>query len=158
MATIARGHYIKSTKTGRERTVPLTRNAADASRRLRVQQAAEILKNRPLDREDGFVFADELERPLKVDVPTRMFARIAGKVQLAGVTLHSLRHSVATWALTSGTDVKTVSALLGHSAASTTLNIYGHTVVGLQAKDVQRIGEALASAEARLVAAAKRPQ
>ena len=42
--------------------------------------------------------------------------------------LHSFRHLVATQAITDGIDVKTVSAILGHSQTSTTLNIYAHAV------------------------------
>ena len=65
------------------------------------------------------------------------------------MTLHSLRHTVATWALAGGTDVKTGAAILGHSAASTTLNVYGHTVVGLQAPAIEEIGDLLERAQVR---------
>lgn len=37
---------------------------------------------------------------------------------------HDLRHTFATHAITSGQDVKTVSAILGHANAAMTLNIY----------------------------------
>lgn len=42
--------------------------------------------------------------------------------------LHSFRHFVATQALADGVDVRSVSAMLGHSQTSTTLNIYAHAV------------------------------
>lgn len=51
-----------------------------------------------------------------------------------------------------GSDVRTVSGLLGHSAPGTTLNVYGHVVAGLQDRAVQGIGEALALAKARRAA------
>ena len=41
------------------------------------------------------------------------------------------RHTAATWLITDGV-VRTVGAVLGHSAASTTLNIYSHAVQGAQ--------------------------
>ena len=41
----------------------------------------------------------------------------------------------------SGTDVRTVSAMLGHSQASTTLNLYAHSFAEAQA----RAGEAVAN-------------
>lgn len=41
---------------------------------------------------------------------------------------HCLRHTQATQLLASGIDVKTVQARLGHSMASTTLNIYAHAI------------------------------
>jgi hypothetical protein len=46
-----------------------------------------------------------------------------------------------------GTDVHSVQTILGHSVPSTTLNIYGHAVAGLQAKAVMMIDENLASAQ-----------
>lgn len=39
---------------------------------------------------------------------------------------HSLRHTYATTLITSGVDVKTTAALLGHADTSTTLEIYSH--------------------------------
>ncbi len=42
------------------------------------------------------------------------------------MSLHSLRHTNATLLIGAGTDLRTVSGRLGHSQASTTLNIYSH--------------------------------
>ena len=39
-------------------------------------------------------------------------------------TFHDLRHTFATYAISEGIDVKTVSSILGHSSAAMTLNIY----------------------------------
>lgn len=41
---------------------------------------------------------------------------------------HNLRHSLASWLVSSGVDVKTVSSMLRHSNVRTTLNIYSHAV------------------------------
>jgi integrase len=43
-----------------------------------------------------------------------------------GLTVHELRHTVASLLVAEGLDVKTVQAQLGHKSASTTLNIYAH--------------------------------
>ncbi|MFY9780842.1 MAG: tyrosine-type recombinase/integrase [Candidatus Baltobacteraceae bacterium] len=55
------------------------------------------------------------------------------------VRLHDLRHSYATLALSSGTDLKTVSAALGHSAIGVTANVYLHAVESLQRDSADRL-------------------
>ena len=42
------------------------------------------------------------------------------------VRFHDLRHTFATLSLQNGMDVKTLSAMLGHVSATTTLDIYTH--------------------------------
>lgn len=46
----------------------------------------------------------------------------------AGLTIHSLRHGVATRLLEQGASVHVVSAILGHSSVSITLDNYSHSV------------------------------
>ncbi len=46
---------------------------------------------------------------------------------IRNITIHELRHTYASRAITGGADVKTVSSLLGHKSADLTLNIYTHT-------------------------------
>jgi integrase len=41
---------------------------------------------------------------------------------------HNLRHSLASWLVSSGVDVKTVSSMLRHSNVRTTLGVYSHAV------------------------------
>lgn len=45
---------------------------------------------------------------------------------LEGVTVYELRHTAASLAIASGANVKTVQAMLGHSSAAMTLDVYGH--------------------------------
>lgn len=48
----------------------------------------------------------------------------AAGMEDAGVTIHSLRHTYASFAIAQGADVKTLQMQLGHSSPSITLNIY----------------------------------
>lgn len=48
----------------------------------------------------------------------------AAGMEDAGVTLHSLRHTYASFAIAQGADVKTLQMQLGHSSPSITLNTY----------------------------------
>jgi integrase len=146
------GHFIKPPKNGRARRVPLEASVVDALRRLRALQAAEKLKAGALYLDRGFVFADELGAAINLDTITKAFASVARRLGLRGLTLHSARHSVATWALSNGVDVRTIAAVLGHSVPSTTLNIYSHAVAGREESAVRGIGETLKLAKARRLA------
>ncbi|WP_369832909.1 tyrosine-type recombinase/integrase [Fibrobacter intestinalis] len=53
----------------------------------------------------------------------KRFLKIAG---VAETNVHVLRHTFATHALTSGADLKTLSATLGHASTHTTLDLYVH--------------------------------
>jgi integrase len=50
----------------------------------------------------------------------------AQRLGLAGVGLHTLRHSAAVDWLENGTHIKAVSDLLGHSSIAITGDVYGH--------------------------------
>ena len=61
-----------------------------------------------------------------IDYITKWFKKFLERNNLPPVTLHGLRHTHATLLIANGTDYKTVSAILGHSQTSTTMNIYVH--------------------------------
>lgn len=58
--------------------------------------------------------------------------------------IHSFRHFVATQAINSGIDIKSVSAMLGHSKTSTTLNIYTHAIENSNSTAIDCIADLLA--------------
>ena len=60
------------------------------------------------------------------------------KDKLPEIVLHDLRHTNATLQIAAGTDTPTLSARLGHSNVSTTLNIYAHP---LKTKDRKAVDE-----------------
>ena len=64
--------------------------------------------------------------PMALGQEWRAFVRVAKLVGSQGEPprFHDLRHTFATMAISSGVDVKTVSAILGHSNAAMTLNVY----------------------------------
>ena len=57
---------------------------------------------------------------------------ILARAQCKKVRFHDLRHTFATMALENGMDVKTLSTIIGHVSADTTLDIYTHTTSEMQ--------------------------
>lgn len=76
--------------------------------------------------------------PVKEDFPITpgvVRSRLRLILERAGckhVRFHDLRHTFATLALQNGMDVKTLSAMLGHVSAATTLDIYTHITDDMQ--------------------------
>ena len=62
-------------------------------------------------------------------------------------TVHGLRHSFATLQIAAGTDLRTVSQLLGHADVSTTMNIYAHSLKTSEAAAANRISKMLRGEE-----------
>jgi integrase len=95
------GHsFIKRTKTGRERVVPLNALAISALKTQRASQAAQKLLKRKEYEDQGLVFADELGRLLDMDAISKTFAALARElgIKRKGISLHSCRHFGATQA------------------------------------------------------------
>jgi integrase len=79
--------------------------------------------------DQGLVFADEIGRPWLVQAISGKFKAVAVLAGLdASVHTHTLRHTYASLALKGGVPVTTVSANLGHSSPSTTMNVYAHHI------------------------------
>ena len=51
------------------------------------------------------------------------FQKILKRAQCKKIRFHDLRHTFATMALENGMDIKTLSAMIGHISAETTVNV-----------------------------------
>lgn len=65
-------------------------------------------------------------RPTEPRTYRNYYNRLMKRLNVPKLKFHGLRHSFATRCIESHCDYKTVSALLGHSNISTTLNLYVH--------------------------------
>ena len=87
--------------------------------------------------------------PVKEDSPMTPGAvrrRLQIILERAGckrIRFHDLRHTFATLSLENGMDVKTLSAMLGHVSAATTLDIYTHVTGDMQSEAAARIDRGL---------------
>lgn len=59
------------------------------------------------------------------------------------VNIHSFRHFNASVLINNGADVKTVQGCLGHSCATTTLNIYAHSFQEAQARAMDSVASCI---------------
>lgn len=109
--------YIKCVKAGKARSVPMPDELASA-----VGAWGE------LGNPSIYVVGGRTD-PVNPNNLSRWWRRLAHELRLVGsegrpVTFHDLRHTYATAALAGGMDVKTLSAILGHSSAAMTLDVY----------------------------------
>ena len=84
--------------------------------------------------------------------PAAVRKRLTAILERAGckrVRFHDLRHTFATLALENGMDVKTLSAMLGHVSAVTTLDIYTHITGDMQRAAAASIDRSIGKAEPR---------
>lgn len=71
---------------------------------------------------------------------TRMLHRIQKRAGLPQIRFHDLRHSFATLSLGEGQDIKTISAMLGHTDAGFTMNTYMHVTNEMQDTVANAVG------------------
>lgn len=77
--------------------------------------------------ETGFLFTDWCGNVMHPHTPTKQFDKFLKKYGFRHLKFHGLRHSSATYLLSNGCDIKTVSKRLGHTSIDTT-NIYVHAL------------------------------
>ena len=93
--------------------------------------------------QSGYVFTDSLGRPIDSNRLSREFTRIVKAANLPPLTLHGLRHAMASLMLSEGVHLKVVSDRLDHSNIATTTDIYPHLLPGLQEQAAQALDRRL---------------
>jgi integrase len=90
---------------------------------------------------------NDLIFPAPSGIPTdqrnlhRYFKPLLEKAGLPNIRFHDLRHTAATLMLMNGIPLMVVSRRLGHSKPSTTLDIYGHFLPGMQSEAADLMDE-----------------
>lgn len=144
---------IKATKTqGSVRAISLPPVVLTLGKEWKTEQAYYRLSIGSQWKGDGHIFTGWNGELMGLETPYQIFRRIIRNynasqedeaLRLPVITLHGLRHTAATLLIVSGIDIRTVSGRLGHSCASTTLNIYSHALEEIDRKASDALEEAL---------------
>ena len=87
------------------------------------------------------------ELPMNPGTAYRRLKTLLEEAGLPSIRFHDLRHTCAPLALQNGMDVKTLSAMLGHVSAATTLDIYTHSTSDMQHAAARKIDCGIGKAE-----------
>jgi integrase len=119
---------ITQPKTDRSRrTVPLNPAVVAMLRRHSAAQKQDRLRAGSEWVDSGLVFTNEFGGPVEPRNLLRVIEVAAKAAGVAGVGVHTLRHSAAVAWLEAGVHIKAVADLLGHSSIAITGDVYGHT-------------------------------
>jgi integrase len=123
------GLRVKETKSRKVRRLNLPAASVQLLRTLKVRQA-EARRMFGLDyRSDlDLVFCHPDGNYIRPDTVTKAARRIAKKAGLAGVSLHTIRHSHGSQLLSLGVPLPTVSKRLGHANVHVTATVYSHAL------------------------------
>lgn len=125
------------TKSGDERGVPLSEEAAEILRRLYVEREAEVEGHAGPGEGNpsGYVLRGYHGGRLNGQYASKKFKKYVRLVKLPdSISFHSLRHTCASWMVQRGVSLLIVQAVLGHSDVKVTQK-YAHL-----APDVMRAG------------------
>ena len=107
------------------RTIPLSAGLADELRRAKAQRSQRVIASRPLDHE--LVFANRAGQILdQGNLLRRVLQPACKRAGIEQIGLHVLRHTAASLMFSGGKNAKQVQRILGHHAASFTMNVYVH--------------------------------
>ena len=139
---------VKEPKTPRSRRpVDLPPSLALTLRQHRIDsQAKWVLMGKTLT-ENDYVYHMVNGSPLNPNTVSHTFGKLMERAGMPDIRLHDLRHIHATMLLKAGTHPRIVQERLGHSSIATTLDIYSHTVPGLQKAAAERLDTLLPKTE-----------
>lgn len=106
------------------RTIPIPKNILAKLKDYKIQQSKNKLQIGELYANNDYVFCDKLGYPLDDKKPNRNLKSILGKLGIAPLKFHGLRHTYATRLFEANVPSKTVQVLMGHYDISITMDVY----------------------------------
>ena len=137
-AAMVKGEQIvKVPKTRNSyRVVSIPHSVTEKLRKLQLEQTRYRLSVGDYWQGEGWIFTQDDGRMMNYSTPYKSLQDIlthynadkAESDKLPMIPFHGLRHTTATLQIAAGTDVRTVSSIMGHRETSTTMNIYAHNL------------------------------
>lgn len=122
------------------KTILLETSPKSESSKRTIPLAPELLQIlSQFKREHPYVFGGE--KPLDPRTMQYRFKKILKEAGIESRTFHTLRHTFATNCVENGTDVKTLSEVLGHSDVKITLNRYVHPTMDSKRKQIGALSD-----------------
>lgn len=134
--------HVGETKTGETRTVPVSSRVLGLLKALKAEQQA---KFGAVMMPTAYIFSSAADayKPIYPTEPTRWMRKFTERHNLPKVSPHDLRHTVATLSIESGSNLKQVQTLLGHSDPGTTMKFYAGVTEEAQRRTVEGIEKLL---------------
>jgi integrase len=145
------GLRFKDTKSRKVRAIVLPAYAVEELRRLKREQAEELLAVGVRQTADTLTYCRADGEPLQPRSLTQQFMKLRDTVKgLPRIRYHDTRHTHATQLLADGVHPNVAQERLGHSTITTTMDLYSHVTDTMQADAAARLDLAFQNAKSRL--------
>ena len=142
--TAQKGIYTDTTKTRKsQRSIKFPNAIMELLKKFKLEQDGEARKLGSKWIDTDRLFVKWNGEPMNNNTPYFWLNEFCEKHGLPFYGIHSFRHLFASMLVNEGVDIVTVSGALGHSAVSTTSNIYCHMLDNSQAKVSEAITNVL---------------
>ena len=127
---------VRKSATYMDGKVTIGETKTERSRRniILPRSVAKMLSERKKSTMSEWIFpsVNDLNKPMNPQTAYNKLKSLLREAALPDIRFHDLRHTFATHAASSGVDPKTLSAILGHTDASFTLDTYTHVTTDMQ--------------------------
>lgn len=132
-------HSVRTVQLGGETLIALMEHFEKNTQQFRDEPASSHL-----------VFVSKQGNALRSRGVQKAFKAILEKAGLSEIRFHDLRHKAASLLLSKGMPVLDLSRQLGHSRASTTLDVYAHLVPGARSDATEKLDQIFSQTAAEL--------
>lgn len=135
-----KGTIIKDTKTEKsKRNLYLTDTLYYLLLQIQNAQMKRKAELYNLYNDGDFIFTQWNGEIMHISTPTHWWVKFCKRIGVEGITFHALRHTAATFMIKNNVPISTVSAVLGHSNITTTLNTYTHVIEDTKREAIQTL-------------------